>query len=173
MCATVFYTKQIKGKLFPKAARNNGRYAYCQSVNRVDGKVICKYLGIRKLPRGKVARLEEGGTTKPRLGESNASKARRLRNRGIVLRAYGGFPPKCSCCGESNFKLLTIDHVNNDGLIHRNSITGMLYDWLIKKNFPSGFDVLCMNCNWGKYKNHGVCPHKDGQVPDIVHTAGS
>ncbi len=143
MCSTVYYTKLIRGRIYPKAARNNGRYAYCQSVNRVDGKVMSKYLGIRKLPRGKVARLEEGGATlEPRQGESEATKARRLRNREIVLRAYGGSPPKCSCCGESNFKLLTIDHVNNDGLIHRNSITGMLYDWLIKNNFPSGFDVL-------------------------------
>jgi hypothetical protein len=29
-----------------------------------------------------------------------------------------------------------------------------------KHGYPEGFQVLCMNCNWGRYRNGGVCPHE-------------
>jgi len=60
---------------------------------------------------------------------------------------------------------LSIDHINNDGHKHRrenNIRTGeQMYRWLAKNNFPPGFQVLCMNCQWGKRNNNGVCPHTD------------
>ena len=51
MCATVYYTKQVKGRLYPKAART-GPYAYANEVSRVRGKVVSKYVGIVKIPEG-------------------------------------------------------------------------------------------------------------------------
>ena len=48
MCATVFYRKLIKGKLYPKAART-GPYAFAQEVKRVNGKVVTRYIGIMKV----------------------------------------------------------------------------------------------------------------------------
>jgi hypothetical protein len=30
----------------------------------------------------------------------------------------------------------------------------------VKQGFPDGFQTLCFNCNVGKYKNGGVCPHQ-------------
>lgn len=66
---------------------------------------------------------------------------------------------KCYCCSESNLIFLTIDHINGGGNKHRKEIGTRLYRWLIKNNFPNGFQVSCMNCNWGKYLNKGVCPH--------------
>jgi len=53
LCATVFYKKLIKGKLYPKAARD-GPYAFAQDVSRVRGKVVTKYLGIVKVPEDAV-----------------------------------------------------------------------------------------------------------------------
>ena len=38
MCATVFYRKHIKGRLYPKAART-GPYAFAQGVSRANGRV--------------------------------------------------------------------------------------------------------------------------------------
>jgi len=35
----------------------------------------------------------------------------------------------------------------------------VLYSWLKKNNFPKGFQVLCMNCNFAKGKL-GKCPHQ-------------
>lgn len=83
----------------------------------------------------------------------------------LCIVHYGDDPPKCACCGESNIKFLTIDHINNDGAEHRNEIgRSKLYSWLIKNNFPEGFQVLCMNCNWGKAQNKGVCPHGENKI---------
>ncbi len=49
MCATVFYRKRIKGKLYPKAART-GPLAFAEEVSRVNGRVVSRYLGIMKAP---------------------------------------------------------------------------------------------------------------------------
>ena len=79
-----------------------------------------------------------------------------------VLEAYGG--AVCLCCGDTHVEFLSIDHINGDGADHRRRVAGdrrfPLYQWLKKNSFPPGFRVLCMNCNVGKYRNGGVCPHK-------------
>jgi hypothetical protein len=92
---------------------------------------------------------------------SKQRKNYREKLRLEVLIHYGGNPPKCACCGESEIKFLTIDHINNDGARHRKKIgigATRLYYWLKKNNFPLGFQVLCYNCNQSK-SNYGVCPH--------------
>ena len=85
-----------------------------------------------------------------------------------AIQAYGGM--KCSCCGETEEKFLTIDHINNDGALHRRTIGGKdgngkgmgarTWKWLKDNNYPKGFQILCMNCNHGKARNKGICPHK-------------
>ena len=81
----------------------------------------------------------------------------------LVKEVFDHYGNECTCCGETIRLLLTIDHINNDGAMHR-KILGksniQLYHWLKKNNFPSNFQTLCYNCNIGKYKNGGVCPHK-------------
>lgn len=84
-----------------------------------------------------------------------------------VFNAYGGYV--CRCCGEMEPKFLSIDHINNDGAEMRksgkHSRGGVaFYQWLRKSGFPKGFQVLCMNCNMGKHRNGGVCPHQSGNV---------
>jgi len=75
-----------------------------------------------------------------------------------VFAAYGGY--RCNCCGETEVLFLQIDHVENDGAVHRREIgSGALYLWLKRHKFPEGFQVLCANCNWGKRQNGGICPH--------------
>jgi hypothetical protein len=88
------------------------------------------------------------------------SKAYRKSLREKIFDHYGR---KCVCCGETIFEFLNIDHINNDGAKQRkeNKIRGSLAMslWLIKNNYPDGFQTLCCNCNTGKYRNGGVCPH--------------
>lgn len=75
----------------------------------------------------------------------------------LVITHYG---KKCICCGDIHIEFLSINHPNGDGAKHRRKIgQGYLYLWLIKNNFPDGFEVMCMNCNWGS-RNTGICPHK-------------
>ena len=69
----------------------------------------------------------------------------------------------CCWCGENDFDVLSIDHINNDGNIHRksgNKGISNIYRWLKDNNYPEGFQVLCNNCNWIKYRNGGVLPKK-------------
>lgn len=94
-----------------------------------------------------------------------AAAAKRERIRKATFAAYGGYV--CACCGETEKKFLTLDHINNDGAAFRRSMYGnrtsagvVTYAWLFRKGFPAGYQVLCMNCNHGKRMNNGVCPHK-------------
>ncbi len=67
--------------------------------------------------------------------------------------------------GEKRIQFLTIDHVEGEGNIQRKALFGYnvggvhMYRWLKRNNYPNGFQVLCMNCNWAtRYRN--ICPHK-------------
>jgi len=83
------------------------------------------------------------------------------KQREDVFTHYGW---ECACCGETEPLFLTIDHINNDGNLHRkgnDTSHNNIYYWLVKNNFPLGFQTLCMNCNVGKHKNNGICPHKN------------
>lgn len=99
---------------------------------------------------------------------ANKEKAR-VRDRAamkalkdMVYAAYGGYV--CRCCGETTEQFLSIDHVNNDGANHRKDVERRkLYHWLRDNNFPDGFQVLCMNCNFGKARNNGICPHQTSE----------
>lgn len=118
--------------------------------------------------RGAVlSRLDEAG--KAAFRKAECEKAARLwrKLREEVFAAYGG--KRCSCCGESEPLFLTIDHVSNNGAeMRKNGTHGRsgtaFYQWLRKSGFPSGFQVLCMNCNHGKHRNGGKCPHKSKKV---------
>ena len=84
---------------------------------------------------------------------------RNIHLRKLVLTTYGGC---CACCGESHEEFLVIDHINGGGTKHRQEVGSgsKFYQWLKKQGFPSGFRVLCHNCNasLGFYKR---CPHDD------------
>lgn len=83
-------------------------------------------------------------------------------NKRIVFEHYGGTPPKCSCCNESIFDFLTLDHKNGGGTKHRKEIgASNMLRYIIKNNFPEEFEILCYNCNCSKAFNHSkICPHK-------------
>lgn len=73
-----------------------------------------------------------------------------------VIDAYGGV---CECCGEKDPRLLTIDHINNDGAGDRNND---LWSRLRSLGYPKDrYRLLCWNCNSGRSANGGTCPHKE------------
>lgn len=99
----------------------------------------------------------------------------RLRLRDETYSHYGGY--KCYCCSESEPLFLTLDHINNDGakirgLLSKENSSGRTYPggstglflFLKKHNFPPGIQVACYNCNSGRYRNNGICPHEKARV---------
>lgn len=94
------------------------------------------------------------------------------------LAGYGAF---CACCGENERGFLTFDHKNDDGAAHRRKIGAghIFYRWIIDNGFPDSIQVLCLNCNAGKFNNGGVCPHefqrlkyvapKERDIPSLKH----
>ena len=79
-----------------------------------------------------------------------------------VLSHYGGNPPKCICCNETEIKFLAIDHIDGGGHQHNIKLRrwgGSFYRWLKNNNYPSGFQILCHNCNMAK-GFYGKCPHQ-------------
>jgi hypothetical protein len=78
-----------------------------------------------------------------------------------VFEAYGGYHCSCPGCSEDNPTFMTLDHVNDDGAEQRKSLqsSSALFYWIIRNDFPPGFQVLCWNCNCGRAMNNRVCPH--------------
>lgn len=100
---------------------------------------------------------------------SNKKYHQSLRQK--VLSHYGGQKPVCKCCGESNTAFLTIDHINGGGSQHRKRVRTDFYGWLVRENYPKGFQLLCFNCNSAKHI-YGICPHKGGQRALEVYIHG-
>ncbi len=117
-------------------------------------KVYSQQKEYRKTPKGKLAIKRMNG---------NLLK----KTRDVVYTHYCGSEnwycmcPKCNVVGT---KFLSVDHINNDGKDHRKEIgktSYRLYKYIIENNFPNDFQVFCMNCNWGKNINKGICPHHE------------
>jgi hypothetical protein len=90
----------------------------------------------------------------------------RKRARQAVLEHYSNGALSCACCGENEEEFLTIDHVEGNGGKERTALFGRrdaggyrFYAWLIRNNYPSGYQVLCMNCNFSKRRGN-ICAHK-------------
>lgn len=69
-----------------------------------------------------------------------------------ILSYYSSGIIKCDLCPETRFGALTIDHIDGDGSNHRKSFKGAgsgtnFYLWLKNNKYPTGYRVLCCNCN--------------------------
>lgn len=70
-----------------------------------------------------------------------------------VISHYSNGKLACVHCGEDDMACLSIDHINGGGVQHRRIIGSHFYAWLIKNNFPKGYQTLCMNCQMKKKHN--------------------
>lgn len=87
-------------------------------------------------------------------------KEYRFKVKQLVYSKYCGKDIQCQCCGEKHIEFLSIDHINGGGTKLRNEHgRGYLYYWLVRNNFPTGYRVLCHNCNQA-YGTYGKCPHE-------------
>lgn len=100
---------------------------------------------------------------KTKTEEYKSNMRRRRHNTKIeVLSHYSNGVLDCACCGENRIEFLTIDHLNGGGRKHRKELRAIgseIYPWLKRNNYPPGFRVLCMNCNFA-FGQCGYCSHE-------------
>jgi hypothetical protein len=82
---------------------------------------------------------------------------RREEIKAEVIAGYGG---KCACCGETEIRFLSLDHVDGNGYLHRKELRNYNpYRWALKHRFPTILQVMCHNCNQAKRNTPGSkCP---------------
>lgn len=100
------------------------------------------------------------------------------RRRHEVIYQYSDGKCCCSCCGEPRLEFLAIDHIDGGGAKHRKELGGgrsahggqRFYAWLRKNGYPSGYRVLCHNCNQS-IGSFGYCPHQveRGEAVGSIH----
>lgn len=175
-CASCGFTKPLT-EFLKNRARTDGVQTYCalctrryRQDNPIDQKTryarhadanrqeaIARYWEDPDTVRAK--RHKVNRTPEEYARHTERVKKRAYQIREAVFGAYGGFV--CACCNERNPMFLTIDHIEGCGGAERRKqgLGHSFYGWLRRHGFPPGFQVLCYNCNLGRAKNGGVCPH--------------
>lgn len=87
----------------------------------------------------------------------------KVRDDKVMAETFSAYGGHCCCCGETDFRLLTIDHAAGDGAKKRREGERRgcrLYRQLKSQGFPkSGYRLLCFNCNCSR-GSFGYCPHE-------------
>lgn len=139
--------------------------AYQRRWQREQNKRL-RAAGICIICRQNKARVDEGKVTCLGCMDycNKMGKQHRRNVRRFIIEYYGA---KCACpsCSETNYKFLTIDHVNNDGgkqmraFKTEHQYYAAVYKSIKAGNAPTDLRILCYNCNIGRAHNGGVCPH--------------
>lgn len=92
---------------------------------------------------------------------NKTKKALRQKKKKEIYKQYGN---ACSCCGETKIEFLTIDHKDgNGGKLRKSGLHArgnVFIKWIFNNNFPDSLQLLCWNCNLGKYHSgDNICPH--------------
>lgn len=144
----------------PRVDRD-ARLAYSREKYAKDGAAIRAAMTAHYAANGDRIRAERAAkrTDETRRAASEKQRARYRALRAEVIAAYGG---KCSCCDEAEPIFLELDHAKDNGADHRREIgrgSHATYKWVKANGFPDDFRLLCANCNQGRQRNGGVCPH--------------
>ena len=70
--------------------------------------------------------------------------------------------PVCACCGYSDIRFLSVDHIDgrkNLSVKEKKLGSRRLWIYLVKTGLPSGYQILCHNCNIAKGQEK-YCPHQ-------------
>jgi len=93
---------------------------------------------------------------------NSTNNALLLKSKIDGIQIYGG---KCQCCGESNIKFLTLEHLSGRDKTKKRRTGKMAWNIARLEGYPDTYTVLCYNCNCAKGV-YGICPHQekeDGQ----------
>jgi hypothetical protein len=98
-----------------------------------------------------------------KINHARGEKKYAAKLRLIVIKHYCGEDIRCQClgCHTTDICFLQVDHIDGKGHSHRigvnRAVGKALWLWIIKNNFPQGFQILCSNCNYAK-KCGPCCP---------------
>jgi hypothetical protein len=171
------YNSSEKGKT------NSKKYRESEHGKAVRKKSNTKYISSEKgqATREKYNLSEKGKAVRKKSQMNyNSSEKGNLSYRLKVLQHYSktlsnSDVPCCNCCGQKNhIDFLALDHIaGKRQMDSETELTKIGYSskmigrelntWIIKNNFPKGFQVLCSNCNFAKglKKNNNKCPMKN------------
>jgi hypothetical protein len=143
---------------------------------------LAKIKEYRKTPEYQTKRKERENKPEYKARRSELQRLDRTRKRSLILHHYSKIlsnsdVPCCNCCGENfHIDFLAIDHIagkrqmDSEPELKKLGYSSkldahLLWNWLVKNNFPDGFQVLCINCNFAKgmTKNNNTCPHEKAQ----------
>ncbi len=115
-----------------------------------------------KRRREKIRQQKDAWRQKHRVYMRDYVRKRTATMKEKVILHYGNDKMVCMKCGVSDIRALSIDHINagEEKPSTRRSGT-MFYRWLIKNNYPEGYQTLCMNCQFIKRHERNECHRID------------
>jgi predicted restriction endonuclease len=130
-----------------QTTKNRPKYVKTQRVSANKWRADCLARGI--CPECNLRKVRKGKTSCEVCGRrmSRHACATHAAHRDAVLAHYGH---KCATpgCVEVTKEFLHVDHIDGGGNAHLKEIGfGKIFRWLIKNNFPPGFQILCVDCN--------------------------
>jgi len=152
-------------------------------ASRPENKAKAKEYRSRPKIKVKIKERQQSPKYKARAKAYYSKPERKARNKDLVdnirlkiLQYYSKHLsmsdiPCCRCCGEkSHNEFLSLDHIagkkemdSEPELVElgysSSLVSVVLLRWIIKNNFPKGFQILCHNCNLAK-GFYGKCPHE-------------
>ena len=104
------------------------------------------------------------------------AKENRHRLKTEVFSHYCDGIIRCVRCGEDDLDVLQLDHINGGGNRQRRELGlyggAAFYAWLERNGYPSGYQVLCANCNMRKRITEGeVRPPRNIKIGAIKFKA--
>lgn len=140
-----------------------------------SGDKLWRYLRREKFPTGyqvlcwncNVLKYRSDSTTHSSNYKAIWAKNNNIKLKHQALSHYSNGNIICKCCGFDNILALGLDHIiGKKAHGHSKRMTSSrLYGHLFKQEFPSGYHVLCYNCNGAKGQN-SICPHQLDKMTD-------
>ncbi len=146
---------------FHRNQRNSdGRSSWCRDCNLKSGADL-RYRQRMLDPEGCKERSRIAAKASYHRNPERYRERARLQRARFKVQAFAHYGNVCACCGESDERFLTIDHIHGGGMAHRRTLGGKsLHQWLVENNFPTGFQTLCQNCNFAK-GTQAYCVHNE------------
>lgn len=141
----------------------------CEVCKRMQRKNAQKHAASGICRCGKPAEIDKKSCKDCLSRRAGYARREQQKLRHDAIMAYGGYI--CNCCGETERLFLELDHIYGGGCAHRRAVGNSgstVIRWLKQNNYPEGLmQVLCSNCNTGRARNGGICPHKSNKCENI------